>query len=575
MTREKDIRQNDREKIQHRIHRINRRKSKGENIRNIETMQNIYDIGPENQNTFSEISQSELLFPQEKENNILPSYLTEFIMFQSKSPKIELEDMSSPCEGFKTVNPKTGSRAKSVFYKNKDVSKKHDSSLHNKQNISEKEGFSMDDVSNVFNGSGINLPVVENSSLYQFVFILPNLIEYIVSSFSLKFTQVLTELDYENQETEIQIANDSAIMKKIIYYIISFPLAVFVMYNWFFIIVYRDNDIFKRDKCQEQSIAFDVYNKPTCRPANDSQRMKYTFDGNSSKIILEFFLFFIVIPIKLFDKYIIGDKFFPQLICYIKWKILCKLIALIIAFIIVFWIGLFDTFTYIVSGNATIISAINSLIIFGYFIYYIICDVFGSEGPNLAVEENDTANTHNDNPLDSEKKIIDLGNNMLSNAINVTTSFTLVGICIKIIKYTLRFVVAILSIPISSVLLNMYIWFISFFGIIFYGGGVEHFTENFDKIEQFIESDLVRLFDKNTDCKEQGILMKILKSITKFIYKNFYSLTMLFLIAVNMMDTIVNMNSIIVKYVLIGLLGSPAIFLLLGVFTNNIDDLDE
>lgn len=539
--------------IKQKINRINRRKPPtGENIRNIELMQNIYeapvpDVAVDDININflqsnpppPQPTTMQKLFPDVE--NELPLYMREFSMFLPRDAIAEKPSAAAACSACDAADG--------------------------------QEGFSLDDVSAAFSGgTGLNLPIAENNQLYQFIFYLPNSIKYIVTSFSLSFTKVLTELDLENTETEDQILSDAQIVEKIIYYIISFPLAVFVMYNWFFVIVYRDHDLYLRDHCEVQEVANNVYGNPTCRPANDNQRMKITFDGYKSKDFLEFFLFFIIIPFKLFDTFILGDKWLPQLMCYVPWKILCKFISLLIAFLIVFWIGLFDTFVYIVSGNTTLISWANSLIIFGYFVYYVVRDIWDNEAPSLSL---DAMKTKKPPPspvaaaaaatLDTED-IINAGTEILAKSIHRNYSHSAYGFFSKIIKYTVRFIVAVFSIPISSVLLNMYIWFVSFFGILFFGGGMENFAENFNKMETFVESDIYKLFDKNkTDCVKPSILMLILKSITKFIYRNFYTFIMLFLIGVNMFDTIMNMNSVIVKYMIVGLLSSPALFLLLGI----------
>ena len=393
------------------------------------------------------------------------------------------------------------------------------------------------------------------ASLYHFIFYMPSSFDYLLDQFCKELINLTNGKKNEvpdpdaNELTDDQIA-DAGVLKKIIYYFISFPLMVFIMYNWFFVLVYRDNETFETAKCEPQQGTEDIYGKPTCRPANDFARPKISFDAfassESGKEALEFFMFFAAIPLKTFDKYVLGDNYLPSILSHIPWKILCKLIAIVVAFCVMFFVGIFESLAYILSGNLTLITAFNTALIFFYFAWYVLTDMSGGAALTLSERMNARKGSdENENILHNPKKISSILEHAMGSFVFKQSMASASGKALKFLVYVLRLIIAIMSIPISSIILNLYILFISFFGVLYFGGGVGNFFDNFNKIEEFVASDLYRFFNKkDEDCKQQSLLMSMLESVTRILYNNFYSFVVIVLCSLSIVDAQVHMHSV-------------------------------
>ena len=273
-------------------------------------------------------------------------------------------------------------------------------------------------------------------------------------------------LDKPAEKPPNQLEHDTNILTDLIYYIISLPLAIWVMYNWFYMMAY--------------------YDKEGIRPTNDNVRMKIEIPqslSNEVKDNLNIFLAYSIFPLHLLDKFMLSDSKFPLLLKIFPYKTFIKFMILFFSLVLVFKMNFFQQFNLSFKGAPSIVTVYSSILI-----VVLLCQVL----------------------IKSSSDIVDKYKQMGAWATLAMVILNAFG----------RLIIAILSIFVSNMLIVLYVWLYSLFGIVFYGeGSVEDKISN---IDSFIEKEIDALKDKDLDCFEPDLIKRILRFVIGFLYSNMY-----------------------------------------------------
>lgn len=335
--------------------------------------------------------------------------------------------------------------------------------------------------------------------LYKTIFFFPNKIDSMMTLMAYNFTYVFSNSG-EQKSTEQELKHDSSIIKNIIYSVICFPICIFITYNWFFIFAYKkDNGTGKME-----------------RPARDANRLKINFDSFNKDIkpFITFWLDYCIFPLYVMDKLMLGDSGLPSVfsmfIKTFKFKIIVKFLLLILSFHFIFGLNLFGKLKSSLSGKMNPFSTFCLVLI-------IVCwfkKVF-----NFIIK------------LAWENKFI-------------ATLFCIA----QIILYAgFSMMVALFSFQISSMVVLLYFWGHSLFGMSFYGEG--SMGDKMNDIDDFVNEDLDMLKNKNKDCVKSTVLQKILYYFGKFLYDNFYYFAYFYLMSKNIFNSYSSLYSKQLKYV--------------------------
>ena len=337
---------------------------------------------------------------------------------------------------------------------------------------------------------------------YQMFHYFPQLFDAMIYDAAFAFATAFTLEDGATTQE-----NDAQSIHNIIALTFSFPLCIYITYNWFFLLAYKS-----KYRCEQIDPPV-----TSCRPANDTVRMKLNFksvNDNNTRIFLNLMFDFSIFPLDIFDKYIFGDNGLSALCLKSPSRILVKFILLLISFFVVTWFSFFSTIDSLIMGS--------SYLVMGVCILCIVCQ-YCNEFPGHLI------------------KIIDL-----------TKPSFWTAVAVSIIFFIIRFIIAIFSVNTSSILVTCYFWFHSLFGIVMYGeNGLSDEIENMDA---YIDEDILWLQDKDPNCFKPELWRKVLRTIVFFIYDNFYALSFLFLMSGNVVNIFTNMESPSLKYTIFTLI---------------------
>jgi len=339
---------------------------------------------------------------------------------------------------------------------------------------------------------------------YQMFQYFPQLFDAMIYDLAFAFSTAFTLEDGATTQE-----NDAQSIHNIIALTFSFPLCIYITYNWFFLFAYRGN---YRCKDIDPPVT-------SCRPANDHVRMPLNFDSienENNRKFLNLMFDFSVRPLEIFDTYVFGDKGLSVLCLASPSRILVKFILLLISFFVVSWFGFFDTIDSLIAGSSSLVMGFCILCI----VYHYVKKV-----PGHAM------------------KIVEL----------TKPSFT--ALAVSIIFFVIRLIIAIFSVNTSSILVTCYFWVHSFFGMVMYGeNGWSGIFDEIENMDAYIDEDILWLQDKDTNCFKPELWRKILRIIVTFIYDNFYALSFLSLMSVNVVNTFSNIESHSLKYVIFTLI---------------------
>lgn len=352
------------------------------------------------------------------------------------------------------------------------------------------------------------------------------------------------DADYENQNyNETQIENDATILSEIIISIIIFPILVIMTYNWFYLICYYDENSSEciDKECPENNIKFIC-----CRPAHDFFRTPLTW---GTEYMVNFFLDFLLVPLSIIDKLILGTKvnFFNPIDAYKKEeyskydlaftlpcliflidnflksinlpsKILQKFVMGILSFFILYKMSLFSSINSVIKNENSFPLILCYIIAGIYFVYTSVRFLFM-----------DLRDIFFGDPTNGKDPLV-------KSPGPVILVLSILLACI--IYFFSRLIIFLLSLKISFLILIIYFWFHSLFGIFWY-----KITKGDDKIpitfedklmdmNMFINSD-INFLKKNTECKESNVLMNIFKFIIYSLLNNFFVIFFISLLSIN------------------------------------------
>ena len=348
-------------------------------------------------------------------------------------------------------------------------------------------------------------------NIFQYI---PKLINAMIYDYSYEFASSFTlEKGATTQENDAQVIHD------IIALTFSFPICIFITYNWFFLLAYKS-----KYNCQNTDPHVDM-----CRPANDSVRMKLNFDSIADENVKEFlnlFFDFSVKPLDLFDQIVFGDKGISRLCLMCPSRILIKFLLLLMSFLIITYFSLFESVESIVVGSSIVIMGFCIIVI----IYQFVSQAIGYHIPKI---------------------------------VKLIPSSPLSWVMVGIVFFVSRIILAIFSIATSSILISFYFWTTTMFAFLIYGekglGGIPTEIEN---IDSYMDEDILWLQDKDTDGFKPELWRKVLRTIVFFIYDNFYALSFLCIMSSNIVNMF-NLQSPSLTYVIYSIIG--VVLFLLGI----------
>jgi hypothetical protein len=342
--------------------------------------------------------------------------------------------------------------------------------------------------------------------------------------------------EYINEDV---IKNDTNILTEIIISILIFPISILMTYNWFYLICYYDEFsvqcLEKNDSCANK-LSFIC-----CRPADDSQRIPITWGTDR---IVNLFVDCIIAPLAIIDQYLLGTtanvlnplksyegyedpKYtlpytYPSLLFMIyqtflamglSTRILQKFLMALLSFFILYHMSFFSSIHSIIHNDTyNIPFIICGVILFIYFIW------------NLG-----------------QLMILDIGYFCRDAFKESPTPYIFIAaFFMEIICFFTRIIVFFFSLKISVLITLLYLWAHSLFGIWWYKiektSGTQKIPESFEdkliNMNIFINKDL-EFFKKNKDCKDPNILIKLIKYFTLALANNMFVYFFIFLLLFN------------------------------------------
>jgi hypothetical protein len=282
----------------------------------------------------------------------------------------------------------------------------------------------------------------------------------------------MIDLEYDlsnaNDKQKKNINTDTNAVKQHIYSFFSLLVGLYATYNWFYLMVYMRE---KEGTDGEME-----------RPFGDDNRMKISLDGIKDKNIktsLDFIFNYTITPLFWFDK-IFNDNLYSSFANnVVQWKILNYFIIFVLVLFLNIKLGLFDSLNKILTLKLPYLFWACTIIILCKFLYNII--EFSKSNFNIPT------------PLSS-----------------------ILVIFIYIILTTL---IATGSINISSILVVLFLWIHSLFGIALYNkDGIKGVLNEITNINSYIKRDYDDLTDEY--CDSLDWFSQWLMIIVKFLNDN-------------------------------------------------------
>lgn len=349
-----------------------------------------------------------------------------------------------------------------------------------------------------------------------------------------------------------------------------FPISIYICYNWLFLTAYKDK--LYCDDNTNTKIPEEGETVIKCRPTDDNIRYEISFDDLGSTIsgLFNFILDFSIQPTYWVDKVMLGNDYFPKYLNMIPFKILIKLVILIFAIGVVYAFDIYSAFNDImfggvITGNYSSVNIFCTTIIMWYYGYYIYEDITSQFSTKISPLDDVSTMTSLPGVVEKGKEITEDLIEKYKNLIK-WSSMPFILIFILILKYIIRFILAVWNIGISEIVLKLFIWIHSMFGIALYGGGIGNISKNMDDIDAFVNIDLEKLSEDNPDYIEYSLFRKILIAISTFLYNNLYYFVYLIMIVSTVVASIVNIKSPSLKTVLSTLISLQGVIIVFLMF---------
>lgn len=263
-----------------------------------------------------------------------------------------------------------------------------------------------------------------------------------------------------------KIESDTKTVKNIFHDILFLPLCIYATYNWFYLLVYL------RPK-ENNSAEFE-------RPFDDNIRTKISFDHITPvyvKDLIQFLFGYTIAPLYWVDKLFNNNMYTNFAVNYIDWNIANYFILFIAVLLINKFYGLFNSLLDYVSKNKfSVLLAFCSFVILTRLL------------------------------LQSVKQFAEL----------FKIPMILKSLLVIFIFIIIHTFIAGMSIHISSVLVLLYIWIHSLFGIVLYGKNkFSGIFEEMNNINEYIKKDYDKL--QPEECDNLSFLQKIIIKVIKLL----------------------------------------------------------
>lgn len=349
----------------------------------------------------------------------------------------------------------------------------------------------------------------------QFLFYMPNQIDDALNKGTTYFARTYSE----KNASPNQIKKDANIVKQFIYQLVAFIVAIWVAFNWFFIMVFKQGGV---ETCAET-----VDNQGRCTVPNDEHRFKISFDNTGKfRPILEFFFGFAVTPLATFDKYVLGDMYGKKLFSYVPWRIISHFVLLVGSFLFVYFYNFFTLVKDAVEGRMRTLRIFAIITISVLYIYKVWQGLTSG----------------------------DLQGTLLKTVSPITWMF------MEFIYFVILLGIGAFSINVSVIITMLFFWIISIFAIPYYQGGSLWAT--LQKMNMYIAED----FDKKEEeFYDVGIFQKILRMMARGLHKNMYHVGFILLMVSNLISMNASLASIqlrqIMSAVIVPLIAAVASFI--------------
>jgi hypothetical protein len=412
---------------------------------------------------------------------------------------------------------KKSKKSKSTKTKSKKTKSSKSTTRSTKKSSSKKgkkqkktKGSSMKGISNQISNAFLNMSKIISNILFY----IPQNIDKSLTGMTTNFANMYSE----KNTSPANIKKDATVIKNFIYQIVSFIVAIWVAMNWFFIMIYKQPGL-SECGCTEDE-------KERCYTANDESRFKINFQGLGQLTnVFEFFLEFTIIPLWLFDRYVIGDKYGKKIFDYIPWKIISHFIILWLSFHIVYNYSFFTSIKTVLDGKIRTLSIFCMAAIFGFYGYKIY----------------EFIKEYVESRLNPET-LIDKAKQMIS---------PITWMVFKFLYFLIVFVIAMLSINMSGIILVIFVWFMSMYGIGYYMGASK-INETFKNMYKYISED----FNNDAEeLRELGFVEKLLRLFATLLHNNTYQLGSILLLIGNFISMGVVLKSNRLKTIMMSLIG--------------------
>jgi hypothetical protein len=465
-------------KLEENINKIKQRRKNANNYSNMETLENIYD------NSSIQAEQGSTM-PSSYKDEVFVENFQEGARNKGKS-KTKSTSSTTTTQSTTKKKKSKGKKGKKKGKKGKKKGKKGKNGFKEKINKFVKilEKFLNKAKKSVFYLRD-ELDKLVSYVAVVYVYFISIVTNPDLADLKFDFSNV-KKMDFDN------IQADKEAFKIAIYKVISMPLLLYATYNWFYLMVYM------KAKEEEDGMLE--------RPFDDDKRMKISLDGIKPDFIkkpLQFSLNYAITPLYWFDKLFNNNIYTYFANNIIGWKILNYLLIFIFVFIINTKFGLFDSLDHFIKNKPSFLYKFCGIIIAGTLLYNIFNHIF--------------------NP---------------SQEIKTLRVFKyLFGILLGFIYIILTTFVAGMSINISAILILMYVWIHSLFGIFLYNKkGIFGYFEEKKNMDNYIKRDSERL--QTEDCEKLSFFERILLQIVKFLNDNRKQIC----------KQIINLSNLFIKY---------------------------
>jgi len=388
--------------------------------------------------------------------------------------------------------------------------------------------------------------------LYKGIFSLNKVIEKTIHQYSFQFVKTFAGKEgsgsskQQKAEHKADINHDTATVEDIIKYMIACPLAVYVAYNWFFILAYVP--------AEDYSIDTDNASKAGGkRLADDTNRFNLkeifnltNFGDTSFRLIIRFLLGYFIFIFYVTDNLLIGNYTLPYLLSLITGKVFTFIVVIALSFLIIYHCGFYKSLQNAITGKQDVLF---------FYCLVLICLWFLFRAWSFA------------------KFIIQI---IVEN--KIINIFALILIFFIYCGYlTLIFILGYFSLSISQIIILIYLWINSLFGMMVYNGLYGKKEDGFfsridpfsiiNKINVFIGKDLERWNDDPIDCHRPDLMKRLIRFIGHFCFTNVFTLCFLFTAMLSSYHASKNLELTSVKNVMYCLLGVLLAVLCLNIWS--------